>query len=107
MDEPEETSMEQDKKFDRRTFLKTAAAGVGGATAGTVMAQVTPPEETREAKNAAKETGKKKTGVPGDITIERPGSDFMMDVIKTLDIDYVATNPGSSFRSLHESLINY
>jgi benzoylformate decarboxylase/acetolactate synthase-1/2/3 large subunit len=31
----------------------------------------------------------------------------MMDVIKTLDIDYVATNPGSSFRSLHESLINY
>jgi acetolactate synthase-1/2/3 large subunit len=39
--------------------------------------------------------------------IERPGSDFMMDVIKTLDLDYVAANPGSSFRSLHESLVNY
>ena len=45
--------------------------------------------------------------MPGDIVIERPGSDFMVDVIKTLDIDYVATNPGSSFRGLHESLINY
>jgi benzoylformate decarboxylase/acetolactate synthase-1/2/3 large subunit len=39
--------------------------------------------------------------------VERPGSDFMIDVIKTLDIDYVSTNPGSSFRSLHESLVNY
>ncbi|MEO7151925.1 MAG: thiamine pyrophosphate-binding protein, partial [Burkholderiaceae bacterium] len=39
--------------------------------------------------------------------IERPGSDFMMDVIRTLDLQYVTTNPGSSFRSLHESLVNY
>ena len=31
----------------------------------------------------------------------------MIDVIRTLDIDYVSTNPGSSFRSLHESLVNY
>src|SRR4029077_13523540 len=34
-------------------------------------------------------------------------SDFMVDVIKALDIDYVAANPGSSFRGIHESLINY
>ena len=39
--------------------------------------------------------------------IERPGSDFMLDVIKTLDLEYMTTNPGSSFRSLHESLVNY
>jgi thiamine pyrophosphate-dependent acetolactate synthase large subunit-like protein len=31
----------------------------------------------------------------------------MIDVIRTLDLDYVSTNPGSSFRSLHESLVNY
>ena len=31
----------------------------------------------------------------------------MMDVIRTLDLDYISTNPGSSFRSLHESLVNY
>jgi acetolactate synthase I/II/III large subunit len=37
----------------------------------------------------------------------RSGADFMTDVIKTLGIDYVAANPGSTFRGLQESLINY
>ena len=36
-----------------------------------------------------------------------PGSDFMVDVIKSLDIAYVPCNPANSFRGLHESLINY
>jgi thiamine pyrophosphate-dependent acetolactate synthase large subunit-like protein len=31
----------------------------------------------------------------------------MVDVIKSLGFEYVAANPGSSFRALHESLINY
>jgi thiamine pyrophosphate-dependent acetolactate synthase large subunit-like protein len=31
----------------------------------------------------------------------------MVDVIKTLDIKYMPSNPASSFRGLHESLINY
>ena len=35
------------------------------------------------------------------------GSDFMVDVIKTLNIEYVCSNPASSFRALHESLIDY
>src|SRR5204862_5510347 len=37
----------------------------------------------------------------------RPGSDFMVDVFKTLGIEYIAANPGSSFRGLQESFINY
>ena len=35
------------------------------------------------------------------------GSDFMLDVIKSLQIDYVFSNPGSSFLGLHESIVNY
>src|SRR5919204_862973 len=31
----------------------------------------------------------------------------MVDVIKSLGIEYAACNPGSSFEGLHESLINY
>lgn len=31
----------------------------------------------------------------------------MVDVLKSLGFDYAAANPGSSFRGLHESLINY
>ena len=41
------------------------------------------------------------------LTVDRSGSDFMVDVIKSLGFEYVAANPGSSFRGLHESLINY
>ena len=88
---------DEEKKaaIDRRTFLKTAAATVGATAAGGAVAA-----------EAAKE-GKKEKAAKGDRAIDRPGSDFMMDVIKSLDLDYVSTNPGSSFRSLHESLINY
>ena len=35
------------------------------------------------------------------------GSDFMVDVIKTLDIKYCPSNCASSFRAIHKSLINY
>ena len=31
----------------------------------------------------------------------------MVDVIKSLDFEYVAANPGSSFRGIHESIVNY
>jgi len=31
----------------------------------------------------------------------------MVDVLKSLGIEYICSNPGSSFRSLHESVINY
>ena len=31
----------------------------------------------------------------------------MVDVIKSLGIDYIFSNPGSSFLGLHESIVNY
>ena len=31
----------------------------------------------------------------------------MVEVLRTLDIEYLAANPGSTFESLHESIINY
>jgi len=88
--------MSDDEKttIDRRTFLKGAAAAAGVVAAAEAGAQPKKKEE-------------KEKRIPGDIVIERPGSDFMVDVIKSLGIEYIATNPGSSFRSLHESLVNY
>ena len=35
------------------------------------------------------------------------GSDVMADVLRGLGLRYVALNPGSSFRGLHDSLVNY
>ena len=37
----------------------------------------------------------------------RPGSDIMVDMLRSLNIEYVAMNPASSFRGLHESINNY
>ena len=96
--------------LDRRDFLKSAAvAAAAGASAVSVAAHAAAadkPAEGKVAKTAAAAHGKTKLPT-GERTIPRPGSDFMVDVIKTLDIDYVASNPGSSFRSLHESTVNY
>ena len=39
--------------------------------------------------------------------VRHPGSDFMVDVIKDLELPFITTNPGSSFRGLHESIVNY
>jgi len=41
------------------------------------------------------------------LTTDSAGSDFMVDVIKSLGFEYICANPGSSFRGLHESVINY
>ena len=40
-------------------------------------------------------------------TTDLPGGDFMVNIVKSLDFEYIAANPGSSFRGIHESLINY
>ncbi len=93
----------------RRRFLKSAAvtgaALVGGATAG-AAAQSAPP--ARPAPGTAPTLGREANPAGVEVlTTDRPGGDFMVDVFKTLDLEYVAANPGSSFRGLHESIVNY
>jgi thiamine pyrophosphate-dependent acetolactate synthase large subunit-like protein len=41
------------------------------------------------------------------MTTDSCGSDYMVDVIKSLGFEYICANPGSSFRGLQESIINY
>ena len=95
--------------LDRRTFLKTAAAAGAGLAATGVAGPVQGADDAATARGAETGAAKPKAAkaLPGDIVIARPGSDFMCDVIKSLGIDYVIANPGTSFRGLHESLINY
>ena len=58
------------------------------------------------AANAARENGGARPLASARV-IEHPGSDFMVDVFKSLGLEYLGSNPGSTFESLHESLINY
>jgi acetolactate synthase-1/2/3 large subunit len=98
--------MSKSPKIKRRQFLAgVAAAGpaIGLAAAGKAAAAPaparpsvppTPPNENH-------------LGTTQPLTQGRSGSDFMVDVIKTLDIDYLACLPAATFRGLQESLVNY
>src|SRR5713226_9672325 len=90
-------TQDDESGLDRRTFLK-------GAAAGAAMAAATKVAQAAEAKPAQPEG---EANMRGNAFISRPGSDFMVDVIKSLGIEYIAANPASSFRSLHESIVNY
>jgi acetolactate synthase I/II/III large subunit len=98
---------------NRRDFLKAAAAGTAAAAAlaaSPVATGATPPELHRNA-SAPPASRPADAGAPPSaaevLTVDRPGSDFMMDVLKSLNFEYACSNPGNTFRSLHESLINY
>jgi acetolactate synthase-1/2/3 large subunit len=108
--------MKSKKRFSRRGFLKGAAAGAAAGAAGLVVplqeAKAQQPTEIARATAQppspallARETAPVSTV---DVqTADYPGSDYMVDVIKSLNIEYLAANPGSSFRSLQESFVNY
>src|SRR5215471_872147 len=98
----------------RRGFLKGAAASAASL--------VVKPESVK-AQQVAQRGSNSSAAIPSDAALERdlggregpppsqviehPGSDFMVDVLKSLKIDYLGSNPGSTFESLHESIINY
>jgi thiamine pyrophosphate-dependent acetolactate synthase large subunit-like protein len=73
----------------RRGFLRGASA----AAAGFAMSPQGAVGQTPTSNDGA--------------TPVKPGADFMVDVLRSLDFEYCALNPGSSFRGLHESFINY
>ena len=107
--------MSNKRSVDRRDFLKGAA--VTGAAAlvpdsVAAAAQASPqaaPPAGQAARPAAAVAAREADPAPeGEaLTTDRPGGDFMVDVLKSLNIEYVASNPGSSFRGIHESIINY
>ncbi len=100
----------------RRGFLKGAAAGAaaGAATLADrgVQAEPSPaappaaPPPTRT--QLARETAlPPPTRAVDAYLVERPGSDHMTDVLRALDIEYCASNCGSSFEGLQESIVNH
>ena len=107
--------MAKEKKHGvgRRGFLKGAAVGAAALAAKPDPAQAQQGGRAPAANATARpnpttlalDTGAR-PAVASRI-VENPGSDFMVDVLKTLNIEYCAANPGSTFDGLHESLINY
>src|SRR5262249_34873862 len=102
-------------QVSRRKFL--AGVAVAGAASAVPPAQAATTESTTAAARRPSalpptmHVAAAESGTPKDLAGARiggvAGSDFMGDVIKTLDIKYLPSKPASSFRGIHESLIKY
>src|SRR5438093_13088298 len=46
-------------------------------------------------------------GVGGSRSSAEFGSDYIVEILRALGIEYAAFNPGSSFRGIHDSLVNF
>ena len=96
----------------RRAFLKGATLA-GAAALTTPVAANMPVSDAPRANVKAAVPGPKLASVetmppPKDpVSQSTSGGDFMVDVLKTLDIDYLAMNCASSFRGLHEAVLNH
>jgi acetolactate synthase I/II/III large subunit len=95
---------------DRRNFLKGAAAGAAALVANPRAAvQASAPPGPQSGTAAVMPMAAEVVAPPSVdvLTEDRSGSDFMVDVLKSVGFEYLFANPGSSFRGLHESIINY
>jgi acetolactate synthase I/II/III large subunit len=105
--------MSSKRSVDRRDFLKGAAVtGAAALVPDSVATAAQAPAAPGAAaqRPAAAPTAAREADPAVEVealTTDRPGGDFMVDVLKSLNIEYVASNPGSSFRGIHESIINY
>jgi len=104
----------QQPDASRRNFLK--GAGLVGAAAATA---VTPPVAATAMPAAAPD--KLKAALPGPrqvaaetmppandpVNQSTSGGDFMTDVLNSLGIEYMAINCASSYRGLHEAIVNH
>jgi len=109
-------SNDKRENLNRREFLSSAtAAGVAAVSI------------THSGPAGAEEQVEQKAAAPGEeqlameyedpagysadeienFFVKHPGSDFMVDVVQSLDFEYITTNPGSSFRGIQESIVNY
>ena len=104
---------------DRRSFI-AGIATVGAAAvaakpeaaqaAGTVAAKASPPPAAVAAADSGSMLAVDPTvafGPEDKLHVGNPGSDYMVDVVRNLPIDYIIATPGSTFRGIQESFINY
>src|ERR1700727_1434777 len=103
--------------IDRRAFL--GGIGAAGAATAAVAGASTAPAEARptplppisqshaSAIAALEEAQIQPVATSDALHIANPGSDYMVDVMMALGYTTVAATPGTTFRGLQESVINY
>ena len=101
-------------KVNRRGFLKGAATGAAAAAAAGVTPVVNAQSPSSYETTLSAPTYQQLERDMGALSpptenrsVVRPGSDLMVQVMKDLGIEYVASNNGSSFEGIQESIANY
>jgi thiamine pyrophosphate-dependent acetolactate synthase large subunit-like protein len=98
---------------NRGSFLAGIATAGAAVTTGTskpaAAAAEAPPAKLAPPSPilAAADTQPLESAAVDALHVHSPGSDYMVDVIKNLNIDYLAAMPGSTFRGIQESFVNY
>lgn len=113
---------EKDTRLARRHFLKGAAVGSVTAVAAHVARSQTaesaaaspgsggsPPKVDASQPRPARPLAPSQESTARDepVTYSSCGGDYMVDVLRSLGIEYFAATPGNTFMGLHEAVINY
>lgn len=105
---------EKSAELSRRAFLGTSAGAAAASLLGggeTAEAQTAPPAGRPAIPGQSAEAADRDVGgaTPPPVTraAQRPGSDLMVQVLRDLEIEYVAANPAASFEGFQESIVNY
>jgi len=96
----------------RRNFLKSATLAGAAALATPAAAKVAAeapgaPKAKAEPPGPRLAAAETMPPVKDPVSQSTSGGDFMVDVLKTLDIEYLSMNCASSFRGLHEAVLNH
>jgi thiamine pyrophosphate-dependent acetolactate synthase large subunit-like protein len=105
---------EKSGSVDRRNFLKTAAASAAMAVSAKPAAEaIAAPKPARAQANATAPILTRPEPAPARLVVDeapivqRPGSDFMVDVIKSVGFEYIFGVPANTYMCLQESIVNY
>jgi thiamine pyrophosphate-dependent acetolactate synthase large subunit-like protein len=104
--ESQDTSANQSVSIKRRSFLKVGVAGAAAVVLPAVderAAAQEPQSEDHIIKPTPVQEGDPSPSLEFQ-SYERTGADFMADVLKTLPIDYLCSNPADKTAGLQESL---
>src|ERR1700730_71794 len=91
------------REVSRRKFLAGVAVTGAAAGAATSAKAAPPPVAAARVPSAVRPPARQAAAQAGVVKEMKPvagraNSDFMVDVLKSLDFDYVYSNPASSFR---------
>jgi len=111
---------EKGARLERRRFLKSAALGGVAAIAapvgrgqaeeaGVVSSGQAPAKVDASQPRPATPHQGSEEATPRDesLTYSSCGGDYMVDVLRSLGIEYFAATPGNTFMGMHEAVINY